>query len=244
MKIIVWIGAASSPPNKAFTRLELLAVAGALLLLTLVALPLAGNTRTRSDRIVCLANLRQIGRAYQLWASEHGDRNPFLVNTNEGGIFGVTLANNAWYHYAWISNELVTPRVLVCPSDTGAVRVATDFSSERTGGFVNPAYRNNAASYFVGLHAFFYYPRSILGGDRNVVPTYRNTSCGTAGLSLTQFLGGPPSYYVSWTNIIHGPSGNLLFNDGSAQESSRQDLQQALRAPDTDWSQIHIVVPR
>jgi len=61
---------------RAFNRLELLALVGAVSLLMLVSAPLGANVRTRTDRLVCEANLRQIGHAYQLWASDHGDRNP------------------------------------------------------------------------------------------------------------------------------------------------------------------------
>src|SRR4051794_27469253 len=58
--------------GRAFTRLELLALVSAVFLLLLVSAPLGANVRTRTDRLVCEANLRQIGHAYQIWASDHG----------------------------------------------------------------------------------------------------------------------------------------------------------------------------
>jgi hypothetical protein len=233
--------------SRAFNRLELLALISTFFLLMLVSVPLGANVRTRTDRLVCEANLGKLGHAYHLWASEHGDQNPFLVGTNDGGIFGVPLANNIWFQYAWISNELVNPGVLACPSDRGTTRVASDFSNKADGGFLNPTYRNNAVSYFLGLHSFFYSPRSILSGDRNVGGTVLNIPCTRAGLPFTVRFGGvggvgnPP--FAVWTNSIHGLTGNLLFNDGSVQETSSMDLGSALGGPETELSQIHALVP-
>jgi len=227
---------------------ELLAITTALFLLALVALPLIANTprinlglRERSNRIVCLANLRQIGQAFQLWASDHGDQNPPFVRTNAGGIYGVPLANNCWYQFAWVSNELATPRVLVCPSDTNTTHVAQDFSSDPDGGFLNSAYRNNALSYLLSLHAVFYSP-SILSGDRNIQPTTSGDSCAYSGLSAVLSLQRRLPI-AEWNNDVHGSTGNLLFNDGSAQESSITDLRNALATPVTGDS-IHILLPR
>jgi hypothetical protein len=237
------------PARLAFTRIELLALTLALFLLALVSLPLIANTprinlglRERSNRLVCLANLRQIGQAFQLWASDHGDQNPSFVRTNAGGIYGVPLANNCWYHFAWVSNELATPRVLVCPSDTNTTRVARDFSSSPDGGFLNAGYRNNALSYLLSLHSFFYSP-SILSGDRNIQPTLSGQSCNYSGLSAVLNLERRPVPIAEWNNEVHGSTGNLLFNDGSAQESSVADLRNAL-LPEGGTSSLHILLPR
>ena len=233
----------------AFGRLELLAITIALLLLAVVSLPLIANPprinlglRERSNRMVCLANLRQIGQAFQLWASDHEDQNPSFVRTNAGGIYGVTLANNCWYQFAWISNELVTPRVLVCPSDTNTTRVAQDFSSNADGGFLNSTYRNNAVSYLLSLHAFFYSP-SILSGDRNVQPTTSGLACNYSGLSSVLGLAARIPNAV-WNDAIHGSTGNLLFNDGSVQESSTADLRNAISPPYVVGNELHILLPR
>src|SRR5205807_2520923 len=101
----------------AFTRLELIAVLSCIGILVLITLPLAAHQRrlsTRVEELLCQANLREIGRAYQLWANDHDDLNPFLVETNQGGIKGVPLANNLWYQFAWISNQVRTPRIFAC----------------------------------------------------------------------------------------------------------------------------------
>jgi len=53
--------------SKGFTRLELVAVIAGLALLCMVALPLYAATRGDSERAACLNNLRQLGRAVQMW---------------------------------------------------------------------------------------------------------------------------------------------------------------------------------
>jgi hypothetical protein len=66
------------------------------------------EARERADSIRCVNNLKQIGLAVKLWALDHQDVFP----TN----------------FLCMSNELNTPKILACPSDTNRV-VATSFSS-------------------------------------------------------------------------------------------------------------------
>src|ERR1051325_4719118 len=230
-------------PTGAFTRVELLTSLAILALLALVVSPLAARQRTlstRSENLVCQANLRAIGRAYQLWASDHNDTNPFMVETNEGGIKGLAAANNIWFQFAWISNELRTPKILVCPADTNTLRVARDFSSRSDGGFLNPVYRNNAVTYFLGLHTFRDNPRSILGGDPNVTPTSVGGACSYSGLtSIISLAANPPTTF--WTNALHGLEGNILFNDTSVQTTSGGDLSNILLSSSTDNQRVHII---
>ena len=159
--------------TEAFTRLELLAVVFALVLLALVTLPVLASTKPRADRLTCANNLYLIGRACQMWANDHNDSLPWWVSQSEGGIAFHPLINNLWFNFATISNELETASVLACPSDPKA-RVASDFSSNPDGGFLNPTCKNNAVSYFIGLHAsgFFaeryFSEEEALAGDRNL----------------------------------------------------------------------------
>src|SRR5947207_5304939 len=105
----------SSIPEQAFTRLELMIVLITILALTAIALPTLGGNKARSEQALCFSNLRQIGHAFQLWADDHGDRNPWLTPVSEGGSYesyhaGSPLRDRAWFQMSWISNELVTPK--------------------------------------------------------------------------------------------------------------------------------------
>jgi len=235
------------PPGleNAFTRIELLCVLSCIGILGILALPLGAHQRrlsSRTEELLCQANLREIGRAYQLWASDHDDLNPFLVETNQGGIKGIPVANNLWYQFAWISNQVRTPKIFVCPADTNTTRVANDFSSNPNGGFLNPNYRNNAISYFLGFHTFPENPRAILAGDRNI-PVTRQGACTYAGLSVVTAL--EFSFSVApWDDSIHGVQGNLLFNDTSADMYSTDGLNRVLASPTIDSQRIHFLKPR
>jgi hypothetical protein len=221
----------------------LVVVLAAIAVFLCAGFPIGARQRSLSsqtERLMCQGNLGQIGRAYQLWASEHGDQNPFMVEPTDGGIKGVAAANNLWFQFAWISNELRTPKLLVCPSDSHTTRIARDFSSRPDGGFLNPNYRNNAVSYFLGLHTFRDNPGAILAGDPNVTVSLPGGLCSYSGLSAVSTMSAfnPPSF---WTNAVHGLEGNVLLNDASVRFFSVQDLQRHLASASTDAQRVHVL---
>src|SRR6185369_16549909 len=137
----------------AFTRWELVALMAALFLLSVVVVPGVANTKPRADRVTCINNLRMIGRAEHLWANDHRDQTPWRVDTSEGGTQHNPQQNSSYVNYGVMSNELVTPIILACPSDDTA-KPARTFSSSPADGFFNLNYRNRAVSYFIGLDSF------------------------------------------------------------------------------------------
>jgi len=91
--------------------------------------------RLRADaplRITCINNLKQIGLSFRQWAIDHGDQYSFNVSTNTGGSMEFRAVGkdgfdrNASFHFQVMSNELNTPRLLVCPNDPSK-KAATDF---------------------------------------------------------------------------------------------------------------------
>ena len=152
---------------KAFTRIELLAVGAALALLALIVAPAFATNRADSERAACFNNLRQIGRAVQMWGSDYQNDPPWRTLVSKGGTqpeSGLT-AKIAWFEFAVMSNEVVTPRILACPADVEA-RVASEFSSETARGYMATGFRGLATSYFINMHSVSATPVSILGGDR------------------------------------------------------------------------------
>ncbi len=224
---------AAPPSAAAFTRAELLITLAVLSLLVAIVLPALAHDRARSARIICVNNLRQIGVAMQMWGNDHNDRPPYYYLVAEGGTRLHPLAVNPWIHFSWISNELHTPRVLLCPSDTG--NPATDFSTSATGGYLHPNFANRATSYFLAHEGGLRFePQRHMSGDRNVGGG-RAGGSSVFGVALR-----PDSIY--WTPGLHHPAGNLLRNDGAVEQLSDEKLRATWR-PDTS-SLFEYIVPR
>ncbi len=201
----------------AFTRVELLACILALAGLGLLALPALGASASRSRLAQCFNNLRQVGAGFHSWAMVHGDKFPWQVRKADGGLNNINnespVSQNPYVHFAIVSNELVTPRVLICPSDL-AIKAASDFSSSTTGGFLALNFRNNAVGYFLGMDATLERPGTMLSGDRNV-RTSRAATCGAVFVPANALDGLDPR--VDFTNGLHRFYGQVGLADGSVQ---------------------------
>src|SRR5262245_42715811 len=171
-----------------FTRADLLALVLVTGLFAVIVLPALANNRTRSQRVICANNLRQIGVAMQQWGNDHNDLFPQEVSVAEGGTSVHPLAPNVWLHFSWLSNELCSAQVLFCPSDTG--RPARDFSGDPNGGYVHPNFANRATSYFL-THSRGDQFAEMLSGDRNV-GWHFPVSCGRFGTALNVEFGPFP----------------------------------------------------
>ena len=88
-----------------------------------VALPELARNKGRSQSVSCVNNLKQIGLAFRLWAGDNGDKYPFNVSTAKGGTLercdrgSDGYDRNSFQHFLVMTNELGTPKILVCPSD-------------------------------------------------------------------------------------------------------------------------------
>jgi hypothetical protein len=242
MQGVVWSG-------QAFTRIDLIVLVFIVCLGVALANPLfTSHSRARSDTLVCQANLAEIGRAFHIWGTDYEDRYPFMVPTNEGGVRGHFLSPNAFIHFASLSNSLGTAKLLACPADTNTVRRAKDFSASPDGGLLNPAYRNDAVSYFVGVHAQHHLPRSFLSGDRNIEPRVVQ-SCSVTAHPVHAIESYSNNDGSRWTEQIHAARGNLLFNDGSVEETTTAQLRYAVRNPEDDLpgglrGSTHVLLPK
>jgi hypothetical protein len=114
-------------------------VAGVVAIVT--AIFLLGDMLTKVPRdwpqaqaITCANNLKQIGLSFRTWAIDHDDHFPFNLSTNAGGTLEFCAMGsdgfdrNAALHFQVVSNELSTPKLLVCPEDRSR-KPATGFQS-------------------------------------------------------------------------------------------------------------------
>jgi prepilin-type processing-associated H-X9-DG protein len=196
----------SNQNSRAMTLVEVLVVF--VVLAVLVGLFLPALDTTGHKRISCVNNLREIGLDYRIWAGDNGDKYPMEVSvTNGGTIELVTEGKNTWLNYLIMSNELGTPKILICPQDTEHQPPAINFSPQIAGHI----------SYFVGLDANETYPQMFLSGDDNFEISGAPIKSGLLELSTNTS--------IAWSAARHKFSGNIGLADGSVQEVNTDGLQ-------------------
>lgn len=190
------------------TIVEVCIVVAALAILASLLMPAVTHCGPSAERMTCVNNLKQIGLSYRLWAGDYGDQYPF-ASTNATSSLAFANSPQVFRHYAIMSNELNTPKILVCPADTKRTR-ATDFVK----------FSNANVSYFVGLDAIETDPQRFLSGDRNITG-------GTLSNGFMRFLDRTNT--AGWTADIHVNAGNVVLADGSVQQMASLGLQQQLQ---------------
>jgi len=103
-----------------------------VVLLAARLLPQLTQAKSQAQRISCMSNMKQIGLAFRLWAADNKDRFPFNVPSSEGGTMELRAEGKDGFDrnpariFQVMSNELATPKILVCPADSSK-QAALDF---------------------------------------------------------------------------------------------------------------------
>jgi hypothetical protein len=190
--------------------IELLVVMAIIAILAAMLLPAVTRGKHHAQQVGCASNLRQIGLAFHLFANDHKGRLPMQVPPSEGGSQGAKLdaslpsQNIATWEEAMdytslflaflpLSNELATPKILHCPSDTRLA--AANFAVVQ---------RTNLSYWFCTCIP--------LGGQVG-------TNCNLPKLAFDRNVeivgwGGGPT---RWTRELHQFKGNILGVDGHVE---------------------------
>jgi prepilin-type N-terminal cleavage/methylation domain-containing protein/prepilin-type processing-associated H-X9-DG protein len=93
-----------------FTLVELLVVIGILAVLVSLLMPALTAARRQANRAVCLASLRQIGQALNLYANEHDDYWPMVLH-EWTSTDAPTARRMKWPHYLtkYVMNSVPNP---------------------------------------------------------------------------------------------------------------------------------------
>ena len=100
--------------NAGFEFIEMLVVLAILLAAAVVLLSILGRPHTHS-RISCITDLKQIGLSFKTWSLDNNDRFPMQVSITNGGTKELVNTGAVYVHFLVMSNELSTPKLLVCP---------------------------------------------------------------------------------------------------------------------------------
>jgi prepilin-type processing-associated H-X9-DG protein len=198
--------------NQALTLFETIVVIAVLAVALAMILPALAKAKRRSSKLNCASNIKQIGIAFRLWEGDNNDKYPMAVSVTNGGAMELVATGNAAACFQVMSNELSTPKILLCPEDTHRT-YATNFSTGFSGDNI---------SYFISADAVEIYPQMILDGDANLLVDGKPVQPGILNLRT--------GTTIAWTKDRHHGNGNIGMADGSAQQVTGNGLNSAVRS--------------
>ena len=158
-----------------------------------------------------------------------------LVSTNEGGSADYLGANatagavDTWRHFWVMSNELTTPKILICASDSGR------YESTNWGDMNNPTAtkgKNLAISYGLGIEADETRPGMLLAADRSINSANTPQKFVYNGDAIRGNLGTNATQLKTIEfdqKGMHQNAGNAALADGSVQQLTSARLRETLQ---------------
>jgi len=203
----------------ALTIVEFLCLVACLLIFAALLLPALARPKGNTYRTRCVNNLRQIGLCFQTWALDNSNRFPMQVSTTNGGTMELVNSGVVFPHFMVMSNELSTPKLLVCPAETDpTVIIAGTFDQDVRHNPANTILftNDNNVTYFAGVDANPLQPGAFLAGDRNLKVDGAMATHGLHSFATNTRL--------DWPKLMHNGGGNICLADGSVQQANTRAL--------------------
>lgn len=214
----------SDRQNHALTLVELTVVIAVLALLAATLLPALSQHHDGRQRLDCINNLKQINLAYLLWAGDNHDHYPMEASVTNGGTKELMDGPDAWKTFLVMSNEVSTPKILLCPQDAERRPAATNFSESL----------KTHISYFISLDATVNSQKALLSGDDHFVISGTRAKPGVLNLlSNTPVLWNVTRHAAYnrrfWTPTRNKYAGNIGIGEGSVWEVNSDELQSTIK---------------
>ena len=209
--------------RSAFTIIELLVVISIIGILASLLLPVLSNAKVKSNRIVCINNIRQVGSALLSFSMDNNDLFPWqLGHFDKKMHFGSLdpLSVQTIVSTTTMKNELGTPKILMSPCDPEAQNSNekaqanwNDYDTSK--GKIIPC---DAISYSFGKGATPDRPGTLLGITSNI---------SSLDLKTTRLVGADePKVDKNAFSGLNKSQGQAVLADGSAKQINDNDIHQ------------------